>query len=101
MDIYNEIVNEKFKIISPQKYALELKERFLNNPALWYERISPKSKADEFIKATNCDYSEIWHDHCAVCFKPIDKDTTENVYLSEDEFTWVCESCFKEIQLRK
>ena len=96
--IYEEIKNEKFKIVSPQKYAAELKERFFNNSELWYERISPKSKADELIKATNGDYSEIWDDHCAVCFKTIDKNTTENVYLSEDEFTWVCENCFKKMQ---
>ena len=96
--IYEEIKNVKFKIVSPQKYAAELKERFFNNSALWYERISPKNKADELIKVTNCDYSEIWDDHCAVCFKPIDKHTTEDFYSSEDGFTWMCVNCYREMQ---
>ena len=96
--IYNEIQKEKFKKISPQRYATELKERFFDNPALWYERISPKSKADELIKSTNGDYSEIWHGHCAVCFRTIDKHTAEDFYLSEDEFTCLCDSCFREMK---
>ena len=99
--IYDEIKNEKFKKTSPQRYADELKERFFNNTELWYERIIPASKADELIKVTNGDYSEIWHVHCAVCFKSIDKNTTENVYLSEDEFTWICEACYNELQTKK
>ena len=101
VDIYKDIMNDKFKKISPQTYAAELKERFFQNTALWYERISPASVADEFIKSTNGDYSEIWHDHCAVCFKPIDKHTAEDFYLSEDEFTPLCENCFEEMQVWK
>ena len=101
MDIYDEIKNEKFALISPHEHAAKLKEMFFNNVALWYERIIPASKADELIKVTNGDFSEIWHEHCAVCFKSIDKHTTEKVYLSEDEFTWLCENCFNELQLKK
>ena len=96
--IYEEIKNMRFKKVSPQKYAEELKERFFNNPKLWYERISPKSKADELIKATNGDYSEIWDDYCPICFKSIDKHTTQDFYLSEEGLTCMCENCFNEMQ---
>ncbi len=101
MDISDEIKNEKFALVSPQEYAAKLKEMFFNNVALWYERIIPASKADELMKVTNGDFSEIWHDHCAVCFKTIDKHTTEKVYLSEDEFDWLCENCYNELQSKK
>lgn len=97
-EFYESIKKAKYKPTSPKAYAEKLKELFFNNDALWYERISPASKADELKKATNGDYSEIWDDHCQICFKPIDKNTTEIFYLSEDELTWVCESCFKKMQ---
>ena len=98
MDLYQELKNEKFQRISPKRYAAELKEKFRNNPALWRERILPAEKVDELIKATNGDYSEIWDNYCQLCFKPINKHTTEDCYLSEDELSWVCASCFQELQ---
>lgn len=95
---YSDLKNLQFKIVSPKKYAEKLKEMFFNNPSLWYERISPTSIAEQLRETTKGDYSEIWDDHCAVCYKPITKDNTENFYLSEDEFTWVCEKCFEKLK---
>ena len=95
----NELLkNLQFKIVSPKKYAEDLKEMFFSNPSLWYERISPASVAEELRVTTEGDYSEIWDDHCVFCYKPIDKNITENFYLSEDEFTWVCKDCFENLK---
>lgn len=95
----NELLkNLQFRIISPKKHAENLKEIFFNNPELWYERITPASVAEELRGTTKGDYSEIWDDHCVFCYKPIDKNTTENFYLSEDEFTWVCKDCFEKLK---
>ena len=84
------ITNKVFEKIKPCFYAQELKKKFLNNPALWYEVILPNSKVAELVKMTNNDYSEIWEDHCAICFKPINKNIVENYYVTEDRFTWIC-----------
>ena len=92
---YDELTNLKFKAVVPQKYAEELKEKFFNNPDLWYEKISPASVAKELMETVEGDYSEIWNDYCALCDKPIDKNTTENFYLSEEECAWICRDCFE------
>ena len=86
--------NEKFKIVNPKKYALDLREKFIQNPLLWYEVIIPHDKAEELIIQTNNNYSEIWHEHCACCFCPIDKNTLEDCYISEDKLTWLCKKCY-------
>ena len=93
-----ELKDMQFTLISPKKYAEGLKEMFYSNPSLWYKRISPESVADELMETVEEDYSEIWHEYCAVCFKPIDKDSTEDFYLSEDEFTWVCKECYEKLK---
>lgn len=35
----NDVINEKFKKISPPKYAQTLKIEYRNNPAKWHESI--------------------------------------------------------------
>lgn len=92
MDAENE--EEKFVKIIPGEYALKLKEEFTNHPEKWYGVIIPKSVADELIVKTNDDYSQIWHEHCMECWISIDKNT-EECYVSEDGFTWLCSDCFK------
>lgn len=67
---------ETFSKIYPNTYAEKLKEDFLKDTSLWYKRVLPIEKADELINKTNGDYSEIWEDHCACCFKEINKNTT-------------------------
>ncbi len=37
----NDVINEKFKKISPQKYAQTLKIEYRNNPSKWHESITP------------------------------------------------------------
>ena len=37
----NDVINEKFKKISPQKYAQTLKIEYRNNPAKWHKSITP------------------------------------------------------------
>ena len=91
------LCNEKFKIVNPQKYALGLREKFIQNPLLWYKVIIPHNVAEELLRQTNNDYSEIWHEHCACCFCSIDKNNSEDCYISEDELTWLCKKCYSEL----
>lgn len=95
---YDELKNSQFTLVSPKKYAEDLKKRFFENPDLWYERITPASVAEELRETVEGDYSEIWDDYCAVCYKPISKDTTEDFYISEDELTWICKDCFEKLK---
>lgn len=88
----NDIINEKFKKISPKKYAQTLKTEYRKNPAKWYESITPATVADEFIKQTGNDYSKIWHEHCDECYSPIDA-SSEECYVSDDGFCWLCAKC--------
>lgn len=92
---YDELKNLQFALVSPKKYAEELKDKFFKNPNLWYERITPASVAEQLRETVEGDYSEIWDDHCALCYQPITKDSTEDFYLSEDELTWICKDCFE------
>ena len=61
----------KYKKIIPKEYAQKIKKRFLENPALWYDVILPKEKAEELREKTNGDYSVIWHEHCDQCWKTL------------------------------
>ena len=100
MDNYlKEIVKDKiFEKVKPCNYAKDLKRRFSKNPELWYQVISPASKVEELIKSTQNDYSQIWDEHCINCFKPVNKDTEENFYVSGDKFSWICQECFEKLK---
>ena len=50
------IVNEKFYKIMPYRYAMQLKDKFFNNKALWYNVISPQDRAEELYIETEGDY---------------------------------------------
>ena len=89
--------NEQFIKIIPAEYAKQLKTDFANDKQKWYNVISPAKKADELIVATNNDYSQIWDDYCACCFKPIDKYTTEEYYVTSDKLTWLCKDCYQSL----
>ena len=99
MDNNLKIVTDKmFEKVRPSNYAKELKTKFLYNPSLWYKVILPASKGAGLVKATNNDYSEIWEEHCAVCFKHINKDIDDDFYVSKDRFTWICKECFEKLK---
>ena len=91
------LLNESFKKVSPRKYALDLREKFMQNPLLWYDVIIPHNKAEELIRVTNNDYSEIWNEHCACCFSHINKNILEDCFISEDELTWLCKNCYNKL----
>ena len=93
----NDVINEKFKKISPKKYAQTLKIEYRKNPAKWYESITPANVADKFIKQTGNDYSKIWHEHCDECYSPIDA-SSEDCYVSADGFCWLCAKCFHKLK---
>jgi len=93
----NGIRDERFNAVRPKDYAEQLQKTYSKDISLWYKRILPASKAKELYVSTNGDYSKIWHDHCECCFKPINKNTDEMCYLSEDQFTWLCGQCYEAI----
>lgn len=86
--------NDRFNKVLPNEFAQKIKIRFQQDPDLWFGVITPKSKAEELLKATDNDYSLIWHTHCDNCFKTIDKSLQENCFVSEDEITWLCNKCY-------
>ena len=86
---------EYIKII-PKDYAKYVRKKFLDNPTLWFDVISPKEKAKELMHRTNGDYSLIWHEHCELCWERIDA-STESCYKSEDNLSWLCNDCFNKI----
>jgi len=88
------IVNEKFYKIMPYRYAMQLKDKFFNNKALWYNVISPQDRAEELYIETEGDYSKIWHEHCNVCWNSIDKNTQTECYVTEDKLVWLCGKCY-------
>lgn len=50
-------------------------------------------------------YSETWdHDHCIFCWaKFMDADYPDALragYVTEDDYTWVCETCFNDFKDR-
>lgn len=94
VDFENDFSLEKFIEVVPKKYAESLKIKFQSNPELWYKVITPKEKAEELCSETGNDYSQIWHAHCECCFKTINKNSKELCFVSEDEFTWLCEGCY-------
>lgn len=83
-----------FKKFYPKEYAKKLREDFLKNNSLWFERITPAEKARELMQKTRGDFSEVWEDYCVNCFKEINKNTEEPIYLSLDEATCLCEKCY-------
>lgn len=87
----------ELKKVEPQKYALDLREKFMEQPNLWYLAISPKEKADELRDKVGGDYSKIWHVHCEVCWKTINMYTSEPCYKSDDNLTWICNECKKKL----
>ena len=97
MDFFIEkIQKEKFRKVTMESFIQELKIKF-SAKELWYTVISPAYKADELYEKTGGDYSKIWHEHCANCFKPINIDTTEECYVSEDGYTWLCKQCYVDV----
>ena len=91
-----QIQKEKFEKVSIEKILKELKNRF-STKELWHTVIMPTQKADELYEKMGGDYSKIWHEHCANCFKPINKDTLEECSVSEDGLTWLCPQCYNDI----
>ena len=89
-------MDEKFNKIIPKEYAQKVKEQYFNHPEKWYAAISPKSSADRLIAETNGDFSKIWHEHCSECWANIDVNTEES-YVSQDGFTWLCADCYRKI----
>lgn len=83
-----------YKLIEIKKYLDGIKEKYLNNPDLWYKTIIPKEKADELIKKFDGDYSLLWHEHCSNCYEVIDLNKTHCYYDDESE-DWLCECCYK------
>lgn len=96
MDIFlkNLLLKDDFMKIDPQQYAAKLKNDFENDPKKWKEVITPAAKADELFFATQGDYAKIWEEHCACCFKTIDRNTTDDCYASKDRLTWLCAKCY-------
>lgn len=88
----------KYTKINTKQYADNIKQKFLDNPSLWYSAILPKEKADELRLKCDGDYSKIWHTHCELCYKTIDK-STGTCYLGDDDFSWLCEECYKNTHL--
>ena len=62
------LYNQTFERISPKQYAIDLRDKFIRDPSLWYDVIIPRNKADELIEKTKNDYSEIWDAYCDYCF---------------------------------
>lgn len=91
------IKKEEFMIVYPNEYAKSLKEKFLRDTSLWYKHIIPLSKAKELLESTNGDYSLIWEERCASCFKEINKSTKELCYVSKDGLTWFCSDCYNKV----
>ncbi len=89
--------NQKFIRVIPQQYAEVLRQKFAENPYLWYDAVSPRSKAEELICLTDNDYSKVWDEHCDCCYKTINRKYTDVCYISEDNMTWLCESCYKKL----
>lgn len=94
-ELRNELKGDEFTYIYPKDYALKLREKFKESPSLWYDVIIPKSKAAEFIKTTENDYSKIWHAHCYCCWKNIDINTEDICYVSSNQSIWLCRDCYK------
>lgn len=88
---------DKFEKILPAEYAEELRKRFVANPQLWQNVITPAKKADELRIKTNNDYSQIWETYCDNCFMTIDKSTKQVCYVSEDQITFLCSACYSKI----
>lgn len=89
---------EKFIKVNPKVYAECLRQKFKDDPQLWYSAISPKEIADSFRKKYNDDFSECWHVHCRECWIPINKNTAQDCYCTEDETLWLCADCYKELR---
>ena len=75
-----------FKKFYPKEYAKKLREDFLKNNSLWFERITPAEKAKELMQKTKVS-----------CFKEINKNTEEPIYLSLYENTCLCEKCYNNL----
>lgn len=89
------LLSESFDSINIKEYTSVLKDRYFNSPSLWYERITPKSKALELMHITNGDYSEIWEEYCCCCFKEINKNTQDVCFVTKDKMTWLCKPCYE------
>lgn len=84
----------KYIKIDTKQYADTIRQRFLDNPSLWYSVILPKEKAEELKLKYNGNYAKIWHAHCDFCYKTIDQ-STGTCYLGDDGLSWLCEECYK------
>ena len=91
--------DDKFTQVIPAQFAEKLRVAFIENPKLWDLVITPKTAVAELKQLTSNDYSEIWDTYCDCCFKPINKNTLEMCYVSEDYITWLCENCYKKIMM--
>ena len=87
------LYNQTFERISPKQYAIDLRDKFIRDPSLWYDVIIPRNKADELIEKTKNDYSEIWDAYCDYCFCRINKNMLEDCYFSNG--IWLCKKCFE------
>ena len=48
-------------------------------------------------------YSDVWtHDHCEFCFATFSEHDGPNIlhhgYSTEDEYRWICKTCFDEFK---
>ena len=87
----------KFFEVKPAFYAKEMGEKVKKSPDLWYELIQPKELADKLKAESKGDYSSVWGERCSMCWDRIDKNTPKRCYRSEDNISWLCGDCFKDL----